>query len=753
MDLVTLTDHDTIDGCLEIAHLPDAFISEEITTYFPEDRCKLHVLAYRITESQHDDICHLRDNVFELAAYLNDRGILHAVAHPFYAVNDRLRLAHFEKLLLLFRVFELNGARDAVLNQSLARILKGLTREQVETLADKHDCPPRMERAWEKHAISGSDDHSGLYAGTSFTEVAGAASLSEFLAGAGSGRADTRYYGATPPSLAHNIYSIVYQFYRTHFQIHHRIADASFRRFLNRLLIPRFQKNAPPVRTSQKPNPAAENDPPAPFSNELSRKLQSVSGRLLSEEPAFSENTSKPEALWFQYVQEASDAVIRDLADELLQKLAVADIFYLLSSVSTTASLYALLSPVFAAYSIFARDWRFCRTCRSAMEANPDKERAGEERIALFTDTFSEINGVAAVIRNQLRAARLMEKPLSVITCSAPEPKDSDESRGTLFFEPIGRFEMPGYPELRLFYPPVLKMLDCCYQADFTRIHAETPGPVGLAAMAVARTLNLPFHGTYHTSLPQSVHMITGDSQVEEMVWKYMLWFYGRMDRVYVPSRATAAELAGKGIPADRIRVHQWGVDTTRFHPSKKDGFLEKRYGLPKTGMRILYVGRVSREKNVALLEQVIRRLANVRTDIRLVVAGDGPGMAEMKERLSDLPAVFTGYLTGDALANVYAESDLLILPSTTDTLGQVVLEAQASATPVLVTDQGGPRENIVDGETGFVLPAHSPEQFVERILALSENPEKLAAMKESARRHMEARTFENCFLQFWENA
>ncbi|MFZ2042290.1 MAG: glycosyl transferase, partial [Desulfobacterales bacterium] len=107
MSLVTIADHNTIDGALEIAHLPQTFLSEEITAYFPEDRCKVHVLAYAISEAQHQECQKLRFNLYELVAYLNQSGICHAIAHPLYAVNDKLTLAHFERLLLLFRNFEL----------------------------------------------------------------------------------------------------------------------------------------------------------------------------------------------------------------------------------------------------------------------------------------------------------------------------------------------------------------------------------------------------------------------------------------------------------------------------------------------------------------------------------------------------------------------------------------------------------------------------------------------------------------------
>ncbi len=90
MTHVTITDHNRIEGALEIAHLENTFVSEEITTYFPDDGCKLHILAFNISERQHEDIQKLRANVFDLVPYLHRSGIVHVLAHALYAVNDRL---------------------------------------------------------------------------------------------------------------------------------------------------------------------------------------------------------------------------------------------------------------------------------------------------------------------------------------------------------------------------------------------------------------------------------------------------------------------------------------------------------------------------------------------------------------------------------------------------------------------------------------------------------------------------------------
>src|SRR3989440_5716197 len=99
MDFVTLTDHDTIDGCLEIADLPRTFISEQVTTYFPQDPCKIHLLVWGISEAQHAEIVAARNNIFDLQQYLQEQQLAHAVAHPLYSINGMLTASHLERLI------------------------------------------------------------------------------------------------------------------------------------------------------------------------------------------------------------------------------------------------------------------------------------------------------------------------------------------------------------------------------------------------------------------------------------------------------------------------------------------------------------------------------------------------------------------------------------------------------------------------------------------------------------------------------
>jgi glycosyltransferase involved in cell wall biosynthesis len=754
MSLVTITDHNTLAGSLDIAHLPGTFVSEEITTYFPEDRCKLHVLAYHITEAQHRDIQPLRENVFELAPYLRQQGIAHVLAHPLFAVNERLTPGHFEQCLLLFNSFELNGTRDALQNTVLREILSSLTPRDIDRLADKHGLTPWGERPWVKGLTGGSDDHSGLNAARMFTEFDGEARVENVLAGLAARSGRPMGQAATPLTMAHNIYSIAYQFYKS------------------RAPLPAAAKSVPALGFADQALDPAEETPRESLLSRIqgffSRRrtalyLRWVSGSqahevLLKEASALvsgdegfqavARGAVKDMALmereWYRFVAKATDQVLSQFADRILKSVLRARLFDVFHTIGSAASLYALLAPYFVSYGLFSSERAFCDRCLEAFGRQPQRPRRAGLKIAHFTDTFREVNGVARTIRQQLRLVDQHGKHMRVLTCG----QEADLA-GAVNFEPVGAFEIPEYPELKLFYPPFLTMLAHCFEEDYDLILAATPGPVGLAALAIARILKVPFHGTYHTAFPQYVGALTQDAGLEDASWRYMLWFYNQMDVVYAPSRATVEELVARGIPESKVKTYPRGVDVGRFHPAKRNGFF-KRYAAGP-GLKLLYVGRVSREKDLHVLAEAFRKLRSLRRDLELIVVGDGPYLAEMKQALRGLPAVFTGVLDGEDLAAAYASSDIFVFPSATDTFGNVVLEAQASGLPVIVTDKGGPRENMVPDRTGLVVAAGDADALARAVLHLADSPERLSRMRENARQSMEHRTFDETFLQTWE--
>jgi len=750
MDLVTVTDHNVIDACLEIAHLDGTFISEEITTYFPDDKCKIHVLAYGVTEADHGEIGRRRSSVFDLAPYLRRRGIVHAVAHPMYPVNGRLTVDHFEKLLLLFDLFELNGGVDRLQNEVLQAILEGLTPETVASLADRHGIPPAGDAPWRKGVIGGSDDHSGLYMANTFTEMDGKQTVDGFLSALGEAGGRVRGAASCPKSFGHATCSIVYQYFQEAHGIDRWIRDKTLLRFLERALRSHFRSYGSDKKGlfHRKPRPGKDSHVGAASSLLLDR-----AGKVIQKDFRFYDSIRDGKAdvyrlnrTWFRYVNQVADEVIRQFADEILDSVANANFLNVFNLIGGSASVYALLSPYFIGYAMFSGNRQFCNACRRRFMGDGSEEPV-DRKMALFTDTFYEINGVATTIQAQISAARKLEKPLTLLTCDAHRP-DGD---GVLNFKPIGQFSLPEYPELTVFYPPFLQMLDRCYNEGYTHIHAETPGPMGLAALGIARTLGLPFSGTYHTALPQTFRSITGDAGMEETIWRYLAWFYSQMAAVYVPSEATGRDLVGKGVDPGKIRVQKWGVDTKRFHPSKGNGFLSRTRGVSPDSLKLLYVGRVSKEKNLHILVETIRKAAALRDDFVLAVVGDGPYLDEMQRALAGFPAVFTGYLTGEALSQAYASCDIFLFPSTNDTSGNVILEAQASGLPVVVTDRGGPRENLIPEKTGYVVPADDADPFVRCIRRLADDPALLDRMKRAARDYAARRTEEACFRAFWD--
>src|SRR2546427_2798779 len=172
MDFVTITDHDCIDGCLAIADKPRSFISEQVTTYFPQDPCKVHVLVWGITPAQHQDISVFRSNIFELQKYLAENRIAHAIAHPLYSVNGKLTASHLERLILLFKHFEgINGLRDSLLSDLAVKSLRELTPAKIDDFANRHDLAPSHPEPWKKDLVGGSDDHGGKFFASAFTET------------------------------------------------------------------------------------------------------------------------------------------------------------------------------------------------------------------------------------------------------------------------------------------------------------------------------------------------------------------------------------------------------------------------------------------------------------------------------------------------------------------------------------------------------------------------------------------------------
>jgi len=768
MSAVTISDHDTIEGAQSIAHLPDVFISEEISAVFPEDGFSCHILAFDITPSHHQEIQRAKANIYDLTRYLKSENILHAIAHPLFTGNGEIRLEHFEKMLLLFSHLEINGARNNVQNQAIEFVIQNLSESDLARIADKHGIEPENQpdkNFWQKFLIGGSDDHSGLNIARTHTitpnDKTTDATTASILKSIRTGRTQVKSTPPTPYTFAHNLYSIGFQHYKERLQLERLVKRDRVLAFLNRLLTTepfndtgmwlKLVKILSEQQDKRRYKKAGANASAFTVFKKEAREILKENNyfkRNRTAESCTLSNTKENEEALFDFSRKITDSAIKKIATNFMDGLNKGEIFTALNLLSTAASLYTALGPYFAAYSLFARDKLFSKKVIGSF-CHDEAEDMSEQciRVAHFTDTFFEVNGVATTLQQQARMAEKMKKHLKIITCS----KNNEEHNACIKnFNPIGSYSLPEYPEQEVFIPPFIEILDYCYHKEFNQIHAATPGFMGLSALAVSKILNLPLHGTYHTAFPEYARFLTGDKSVEAVVEQYMIWFYNQCDVVFTPSLAVGDDLKRMGIKQDKIVVYPRGIDTHRFNPLMRNGYLKKKYDL-ENGLKILYVGRISKEKNIDILAKAFKELSYHFKDVHLVLVGDGPFKSELEKELEGTQTLFTGHLHGDALSAVYASCDLFVFPSTTDTFGNVVLEAQASGLPVVVTDSGGPKENIIPGETGVVVNAVDPSGLAIVLTELLNEPEKLKIMGMAARKYSEKRSFESAFNESWK--
>ncbi|MEW5977563.1 MAG: glycosyltransferase [Acidobacteriota bacterium] len=752
MSFVTITDHNSIRGAQDIAHLPGVFIGDEITTYFPEDGCKVHVLAWNLTEKTFEEIQRLRENIYELRDYLVREKVPHSCAHPLYSINDRLSLSHFEKLILLFNVFEtMNGGRNRRGNQLMCSILDSLTRESFEEMADHYNVAPHGEAPWRKGFTGGSDDHSGAFIAKGFTECPDSESVSDFLGHVLQRRSRSGGLDGTPLSFAHSLYSIGYQYYRSKFLRESGNNRDMVLKTMSEVFGPGPTRYRLRDRVSLYAGKLARrSDKPAEaeFKRAVSDRMTKLFGEdwLKDDYALDAQRYEELNQQTFQLACSLSNELFFQFTRKFVKRLSKGSIFGSIEALSALGPVLLGVSPYLFSFAHQSRDKQFLTDVgRRFLGLRPELDQKPKK--AWFTDTLTEINGVTTLVQKMCQLADRHQHDLTLVSLAKRAPALPLRMKN---FEPVGEFPLPENESITMAFPPFLDILEYSEREAFTEFIVSTPGLAGLAAVAAARLLNVRMIGIYHTDLPQYIRYYTDDDVLESAAWKYLRWFYEQMDVIYVPSRFYRQQLIDKDFTPRKLRLFPHGTDAEFFHPGRRNpGFWEKYGG--NGGAKVLYVGRVAREKDLDVLIEVYDQLARRRPECTLAVVGDGPYLPLMRERLQHANVVFTGFLVGEELSQAYASSDIFIFPSTTDTFGNVVLEAMASGLPVVVSDKGGPKEFVQHGRTGLVTQARNPERLLLAVETLIDNPTLRSQMARNGRSFAENRSWEQIYLNFWQ--
>lgn len=751
MDFVTLTDHDTIDGCLLLSRFRDTFISEQVTTFFPQDSCKISLLVWGISEGHHSEIAKLRENIFELQAFLQEQSIAHAVAHPLYSINGKLSTSHLERLILLFQHFEgINGLRDKLLSELTRHVLSQLTPAKIDQFAKRHRLLPTHPEPWKKVLVGGSDDHGGLFIGSAFTEAPAAKSPADFLAHLRAGNCTAHGEGGTPLALSHGFYNTFARFIQDRFTV--KLGPSAG---LVEKMFSRFMEGRDPTEFTLKEKAGFVTqgilsgkifDLAKPGNISLWRELSGYFAQpevkaQLAREVA---DVAEPERRTFIMANAACEQLAFRLFEKFVQQIRAGNVIESIQALAGIAPIVVVLAPYIYAFHSQAPSRRWLReVCRDFTGEIPPALQNNKR--AWFTDTLEDVNGVATTIRKMAGAARDAGEELVVVTSCGELTLDGLPIKN---FKPIGEFELPEYELQKLSFPPILQILDYIQREGFSEIIISTPGPIGLTGLLAAKMLNLETSGIYHTDFPQYIRILTEDSFLESLAWKYMHWFYGQLDTIFVNSEQYRQSWIDRGIDAAKIKILPRGLDTHLFTPGRSEPDFWKQFGSDGDGVRLLFVGRVSKEKDLDILVQAFRNLRQDNVPVQLSVVGHGPFSKELAEILPE--ACYTGYLTGTELAKAYASSDLFVFPSTTDTFGNVIIEAQAAGLPVIVSDIGGPRELVSEGVNGLITKARDVGDFTRAIRRLVEDEPLRKEMSAAARRSVEDRSWPSAFRKFW---
>jgi glycosyltransferase involved in cell wall biosynthesis len=300
-------------------------------------------------------------------------------------------------------------------------------------------------------------------------------------------------------------------------------------------------------------------------------------------------------------------------------------------------------------------------------------------------------------------------------------------------------FEVPFYPGLKIGVPSIPAAIQTLTEGRFDAVHVCSPGPAGIAGALLARALGLPLLGSYHTELGAYARARAGSGALADAVAVAVGAFYGACDVVLSPSPAADEALGLLGVPAERVMRWDRGVDLSRFNP-------ELRRRDVGAAIHVLYAGRITSEKGVDLLAESFLAAHARNPRLHLLLAGGGPEQERLRGRLGT-SATFLGWLEGPALAEAYADADMFVFPSATDTFGQVILEAQGSGLPVVAVAEGGPASLIEDRRTGL-LCAPEAAALASAVLELAGSPVLRASLAEAGLRSVRARTWERALTR-----
>lgn len=788
-DVITVTNHNNARSCwdlLDRGH--DILAGAEFTCHFPDDELFCHVLTYGFTPEQEAVLNRKRQNIYKFLAYTAEQDIPVVLPHPlyFYTRNDAIKLALFEKLAVLFQRYEvLNGQRDLwQTNLTLSWVL-GLTPQKLHDYARKHRLDPAdfgvdIERP--KILTGGSDDHMGIFAGQcgswlhvpDLDERLNTQRPSELaLEALRAGRVAP--FGHVGENQKLNIALLDY-----FSQIATRIEDPGLLRILlhrgevrdkvacfaisNTLL--ELQKHKHSRKFFDFVHDALQGKKPNKMlSWKVPKRYRFCIGHL--ERIADSKNASPEQfvatvnqsiAELFAELNRVIIARLRDSSlfaediplsrfstEELARNLEMPSqltaLFfggdnrhlqvngYKFKELMNAISFPALIALVLLGATVASTRLLYTnRTFLNEFAGRLGRNHHGHRALHL-TDTLFDKNGVSNSLSRKLREIQHNDLAIDLLVCH----ESAAEGSHLHVVPPLDVFTLPNSGGQKIRVPDVMQIARIFYEGGYDRIVCSTEGPMVAVALLLKYMFNVPGYFFMHTDWIEYIRCTTAATRHErDRVRRLLRLLYSQFDGVFVLNNDHRKWLTGHEMQLNEKQV----LLTAHHAPCLLPGVapVDKRQLFPDCTREtpVLFVAcRLSEEKGLLDLPEIMQRARRQLPDLRLVIAGDGPLVDTLKDCLPD--AVFLGWVDSEQLASLYAGLDLFIFPSRFDTFGNVLLEAFIYGMPAIAYNCKGPADIIEHGRSGYLVDDR--EAMAGQIVAHFSWPDQRAAMRAAALR------------------
>ncbi|MDZ7667535.1 MAG: glycosyltransferase [Desulfotignum sp.] len=800
-DVITITNHNNARSCWELMETGrDILPGGEFTCCFKKFDTHLHVLAYGFTPAQEETLNRLRNDLPDFLTYAAAHDIPTVLPHPLYvdAGADGPDPVMYEHLALMFDRFEvLNGQRDVWQNLLTWEWLDSLTEERIDLWQKKHGIQAKnfCRFVYDKQVTGGSDDHMGLFAGTCGTALhvpdlekkrkqtpLSLLALEAIRSGA------MHPYGQV---FFHEKLNIAFMDYLSQIALHmkepglfrmflhkgslrekliclgfsnamqelrrHRFTLFFFRSFHEALhgrrpgLISRFKVTPdfrPLIRTIDEIARAKHRDREqymdllktgssrmfSCLNQIIARRIASRAGQM--ENLDMIRNQNPADLIQQLEIPSHVRALFEEDSDPALDhgsRINLSDFFDALTfpvlawGVIAGASL--LSTRVLMGQRAFVNG--FARSL--GRHVHP-------RRVLWLTDTLGDNNGVSASLSRKLSYIQERDLPIDFLVChdrirEAPHLK---------VVPPVGSFTFPGYPEQVFHVPDLLAVQSLFIQGGYDRIMCSTELLMGLVALFLKQSMAVPVYFFMHTDwLTFFRHTMELPPPVMDRIRRMLRAFYHQFDGIFALNRDHRDWLTGPAIAYDGSRVHNtahWVDERFRPLPGNRRAVFGER--ISETDIVVLYAGRLSEEKGVFDLPEIMDRLDRSGVKVRLVIAGTGPAEDRLKALLPD--ALFLGWVARTDMPALYSRTDMLVLPSRFDTFGNVILEAMSCGAAVAAYAEKGPLEIIQTRENGIL--AKDPAGLADGIARFARDETLRHALKKNSLRRAKAFSRETIF-------